>query len=53
MTEDGEKGLDERGKGVVGPSACMHEIECGTEKMENGSEERMESALGEVGGADK
>ena len=23
---------------------CMHEIECGTEKMENGSEERKKSA---------
>ena len=27
--------MDERRKGVVRPYSCMHEIECGTEKMEN------------------
>ena len=43
-TEDGEKGVDERRKGVVRPQTGMHETECGTDKMENGREERKESA---------
>ena len=52
-TKNAEEGLDEGRKGVIGSYACMHEIECETEKMETGSKEREKGASGEVGGADK